>query len=107
MGYMGFGMRQWISNMKPKPYFGRRNNPGSDHKESIAGHDVQDFYHLKQNRLENLSQKKSTPIYLKTLRNKMRDENRKQLIGSLLIIALSLSVLAISFIYLSKRFDLF
>lgn len=104
---MGFGMQQWISNMKPKPYFGRRNNPVADHIESIAGHKVQDFYHLNQNKLENLNKKKSTLKYLKTLRKQMREENRRQMIRGIIIIVILLSVLTITVMYFSKRFDLF
>ena len=107
MGYMGFGMRQWISNIKPKPYFGRRNNPVADHNEHIAGHSIQDFYHLKQNKLENLNQRKTNTKYLLKLRNQMKEENKRLRIRSLVIIAILLSGMVVTFIYLGQRFDLF
>lgn len=107
MGYMGFGMQPWISNMKPKPFFGRRNRPGTEHAVDFAGHDIQDLYHLNQNNLDNLSQKKPTKIYLIKLRKQLLAENRRQRVYGWVIFVFTISVLVASFTYFSKRFDLF
>jgi len=107
MGYMGFGMQSWISNAKPKPFFGRRNNPGTEHPENISGHDISNLYHLKQNKLENLSQKKPSSQYMQILRKRIRNENRRQRVYGLVIMVFSISILVLTFVYLSHRFDLF
>jgi len=107
MGYMGFGMQSWITNMKPKPFFGRRDRPGSEHTEKYAGQNIQDFYHLNQNKLENLAQKKPSLKYMKTLRTQIREEKNKQMIRGLIIIAFSLLVIVVTINYLNKRIDLF
>lgn len=107
MGYMGFDMQRWISNMKPKPFFGRRNDQATEHPEHISGHHITELYHFKQNKLNNLNQKKSTEKYLKSLRQQIHDDNNKQRVRGLVILIISLSVLVASFIYFSKRFDLF
>lgn len=104
---MGFGMQPWISNMKPRPFFGRREKPGSEHVNDFKGHDTQNLYHLNQNKLENLNQKKPGVNYLHKLRTQIKKENRRQRVYGWVIFVFSLSVLAASIIYLSKRFDLF
>lgn len=107
MGYMGFGMQSWISNAKPKPFFGRRNDPGTGHPENISGHHISNLYHLKQNKLENLIQKKPTANFLHTLRMQIIEENKRQRVNGLVIVVFSITILAIIFVYLSQRFDLF
>ncbi|HPE78220.1 MAG TPA: hypothetical protein PLC80_19150 [Draconibacterium sp.] len=107
MGYMGFGMQPWISNMKPKPFFGRRNRPGTEHADDFAGHDIQDLFHLNQNNLDNLNQKKPTKIYLRNLRKQLLAENRRTRVYGWIIFVFTISVLVAGFIYLSRRFDLF
>ena len=104
---MGFGLQSWISNMKPRPFFGRRDRPGSEHAEDFAGHDTQALYHLKQNKLENLNQKKPTANYLKSLRMQIKEESRRQRVYGLVILVFSISILVLTFVYLSQRFDLF
>lgn len=107
MGYMGFGMQSWISNMKPRPFFGRRERPGYEHANDFKGHDTQNLYHLKQNKLENLSQKKPSSQYMQILRKRIRNENRRQRVYGLVIMVFSISILVLTFVYLSHRFDLF
>lgn len=104
---MGFGMQSWISNMKPRPYFGRRVRPGSEHVNDFTDHDLSNLYHLNHNNLDKISQKKPTFNYLKNLRKENRFEQRKQMIIGLLIIAVSLAVIIAVFTFLSQRFDLF
>ncbi len=107
MGYMGFGMQRWITNMKPRPFFGRRERPGSEHVNDFKGHDTQNLYHLNHNKLETLNQKKPTTNYLKLLREQIKEENSRQRVYGLVIIIFSISVLVVTFVYLSQRFDLF
>lgn len=94
-------MQSWITNMKPRPFFGRRERPGSEHANDFKGHDIQNLHHLKQNKLETLSQKKPSSQYMQILRNQIRDENRRQRVYDLVIMVFSISILVITFVYLS------
>ena len=104
---MGFGMQRWITNYKPKPWFGRRKRPGSEFSAEFADREFEKVYHLEKNSLENLRSKKSTIKYLSSLRSKMIQENRRKIIWLSVIIILIVLTFVVAIIYLNGKFDLF
>ena len=107
MGYMGFGLQRWITTLKPRRYFGKRNNPNIEHLENIAGHDILDYYHLKPNKLENLLQKKFLLKDREKLKNDLVQENKKQKLYAWIIIVIALTVISSLLFYFSNKFNWF
>lgn len=107
MGYMGFGLQRWITTLKPRRYFGKRNNPNTEHLENIAGHDILDYYHYNPNKLENLLQKKFTIKDREKLKNELDQENKKQRFYAWIIIVIALAVIGSILFYFSNKFNWF
>jgi len=107
MGYMGFGLQRWITTMKPRKYFGKRNNPNIEHLENIAGHDILDYYHLKPKKLEKLLQKKYSIEDSEKFKNELASQNKKQSFYALLVIIFALAVMGALLFYLSEKFNWF
>ena len=107
MGYMGFGMQRWISNMKPRKFLGKRNKPDGGGNENIAGRDIKDYYHLKPNKLTRLLQKTYPTKYRKKLTAQIKKENRKQKFYFTISFIIALPLVFVLLSYLAKAFHLF
>jgi hypothetical protein len=107
MGYNGFGMQKWIYTMKPRKFFGKRNNPNGNGQENIAGHEINDYYRLQPNKLENLLQKKYSTDYKNKLEGQIKTEKRNQKFYIVLSFLISLLILIALFLYFSSKFELF
>lgn len=107
MGYMGFGMQRWISNMKPRKFLGKRNKPDGGGNENIAGRDIKDYYQLKPNKLNRLLQKKYSGKYREKLSEELNKESKKQNIYYMLSLIIALVVVFVLLSYLAKIFQWF
>lgn len=66
--------------MKPRKFFGRRSKPDGGGMENQFNRDINDYYHLKPNKLENLVKKEYPLKYRLKLQRELKVENRKQII---------------------------
>ncbi len=107
MGYMGFGMQRWISNMKPRKFLGKRNKPDGGGNENIAGRDIKDYYQLKPNKLTRLLQKPYSAKYREKLGAQIKEENRKQKYYFVFSFIIALVLVFILLSYLAKAFHWF
>lgn len=107
MGYMGFGLQRWITTMKPRKYFGKRDNPYIEHLENITGHNISDYYHLKPGKLEKLLQKKYPAKDFEKFKNALAHQNKKQSFYALLVIVFALAVIGAILFYFSEKFNWF
>ena len=85
MGYSGLGMQRWISTLKPRKFMAKRSKPDGGGVDGVNGPSINDYYHLKPNKLDNLLKKKFSPAYRKKLESEIREENHKQFILILLV----------------------
>ena len=107
MGYMGLGMQNWISRMKPKKYFGGRSKPDGGGGENLSGIDMKKYFQFKSNKLERLLQKKYSPGYQKKLRKELKERNKKQAIYLIISVVVVIAIFVSLLLYLSKIFEWF
>ncbi|MDX1283431.1 MAG: hypothetical protein R3182_00390 [Draconibacterium sp.] len=107
MGYMGLGMQRWISTMKPRKFLGKRSKPDGGGGESKIGVDINEYYHLEENKLENLRKKKYSSSYKSKLNKELSRENRKRIIFLVLSCILIIVIFFFLFSYLNQKLDWF
>ncbi len=107
MGYSGLGMQRWISNMKPRKFLSKRSKPDGGGMEHFTGRDISEYYHLNENKLENLLKKKYSPKYRLQQQKKFIAEQRTNFIKTLIGILISILILVLLYFIFQGNFKLF
>jgi len=107
MGYMGLGMQRWISTMKPRKFLGKRSKPDGGGVENHFTRDINDYYHLKAAKLDNLAKKEYSGKYRLKLTKQLKVENRKQVAYFIVSLIISIILLYFMVLFLRNNFDLF
>ena len=107
MGYNGMGYQRWIATLKPRKFLAKRSKPDGGGMNNISGRDINDYYHLKPNKLENLIKKKFSPAYRKQLESKINEESQKQIILNIFSLTTAIILVIAFLIFLMSKFDLF
>lgn len=104
---MGLGMQRWISTMKPRKFLGKRSKPDGGGVENPFNHDINDYYHLKSVKLNNLGKKKYPLKYRLRLTKELRTEKRKELAYFMVSLLIALVILFFILLFLKNNFGLF
>ena len=100
MGYCGLGMQRWISTMKPRKFLAKRGKPDGGGGESMQKSYVEQYYTLKKSSTSKRMRKVNfTRTYKLQLLQKMRDENRKQLLITILSILIAIVIVGALCVY--------
>jgi len=89
MGYNGMGYQRWIATMKPRKFLAKRSKPDGGGMEHISNQEIEDFYHLKKNKLENLLKKKYSLEYKASQKKQFKIEHQRNLIISVISVIIS------------------
>lgn len=106
MGYNGLGMQRWIYTMKPRKFFEKRSKPDGGGGESELKSNVESYYHLEKNNLENLNHKSYPYKYKLRLRNRIKIEAKKQKRYFFVSFVIALLLLFVLIWFLNNNFDL-
>lgn len=104
---MGMGMQRWISNMKPRKFLGKRSKPDGGGMKPHFEQDINDYYHLKENKLQNLLQKKYAAKDKQKIKDQFEAEEQKNTKNNWLSLVISIVVVASIFFYLGFKLDWF
>ncbi len=100
MGYNGIGYQRWIATLKPRKFLGKRSKPDGGGMDNPFGHDINDYYHLKSAKLDNLAKKEYPIKYRLKLQKQFQAEKRKQILN----IIISLIVAAVILLFIIRLF---
>ncbi len=107
MGYNGMGYQRWIATLKPRKFLAKRSKPDGGGMDSLFERDINDYYHLKSNKLENLKNKEFPPEYREQLEKEIKHRKRKQIYTYGISLLITIIVFVSLLIYLSKSFEWF
>lgn len=107
MGYNGMGYQRWIANLKPRKFLSNRSKPDGGGMENIIRQDINDYYHLRPNKLDNLLKKKFSPDYRTKLKSEIKKEHHKQNIFNVISITIAVLFIVAMFVFFSSKFNLF
>ena len=100
------GYQRWIATLKPRKFLARRSKPDGGGMENKMGHDINDYYHLKPRKLDNLLKKKISPAYRKQLESEIKEEHHKRFLFDILSFIIAVLLIIVLLAFLSSKFDL-
>lgn len=75
--------------------------------DHISNQDIDNYFHLNKNNLENLLKKKYSPQYRRELKKQLLTEHHRNSFFTLLSIFISIIILLTLFLYLSNKMTWF
>ncbi len=107
MGYNGMGYQRWIATLKPRKFLSKRSKPDGGGMEHLANRDIEDFFHLEKNNLENLLKKRYSKTYKQFQKEKFNKEQQTAALQSGVSIIIALVLVITLVFYIGGKMNLF